>query len=358
MAEATTTKTALRVGIDLGTNTTVFRAARDGKLIDYDVDVFPSLVGYSKPGIIPGILPTNDDKLFADAALEYRLHLDLKWPLKDGFVDDESVCADFAAYLREQIDPKGDCNLSAVVGAPANASEEKQKAIRGVFAGVLDRILIVPEPFLAAMGLRDDERAAKDPSYVDPTKHSLIVDIGAGTTDCCLVQGYYPTADDQVSVPVAGDTIDQKMQEVIQRRFPDVKLTRVTVTKMKEQHAFVGKKRDAKVKTYIDGKPKTVDFSEVMSECCEVVVEPILASIRELLARASSDAIEHLLQNIILAGGGSQIRGLPELLQKTLREEGYDGAVCTVPQDYQHLVANGAVKVANNVRDDQWQVPL
>ncbi len=358
MAEKTASKTILRVGIDLGTNTSVFRASKDGKPINYEQCVYPSLVGYSKPGIIPGILPTDNNVLFGENALEYRLHLDLKWPLKKGFVDDPKVCGDFAKFLREQIDPKGNSELWGIVGAPANASEEKQKIIRSVFAGVLDRILIVPEPFLAAMGLRDDERAVEDASYIDPTKHSLIVDIGAGTTDCCLVQGYYPGPNDQVSVPVAGDAIDERLQEIISKRFPDIRLTRVTITKMKENHAFVGKKKDAKIKVYVDGKPKTVDFSDIMNECCEVVVEPILSSIRELLSKVESDAVEHVLQNIILAGGGSQIRGLKDLIQQKLRGEGYEGATVVIPEDYRLLVATGALKIANNVREDQWQVPL
>lgn len=354
----TATKTALRVGLDLGTNTSVFRAAKDGKALNYECDCYPSLVGYPKQGIIPGILPTDAPVIFGNDALEYRLHLDLKWPLRDGFIDDATVCSDYTKFLRECIDPKGNCELWGVVGAPANASEVRQKEIRSAFAGVFERILIVPEPFLAAMGLRDEDRSREDASYIDPTKHSLIIDIGAGTTDCCLVQGYYPGPDDQISVNVAGDAIDHALQEQIHKRFPDIKLTRVTITKMKESHSFVGNDRSAKVKVYVDGKPKQLEFGEIISAACQTVLGPIMKSVRELLSRCDSDAIEHILQNIIVTGGGSQIRGLPQLIQKMLRDEGYEGARTQVPEDYVHLVANGALKIANNVRDDQWQVPL
>ena len=169
MSSSTTTKKVLKVGLDLGTNTSVFQVSRDGKSIKYENDIVPTLVGYSKPGIIPGILPTDADKIFGDTAMEYRLHLDLKWPLKEGYVDDLDVCRDYAQHLRECIDTKGGSEIWAVVGAPANSTDEKQKDIRSAFAGVLDRILVVPEPFLAAMGLRDEERAREDASYVDPT---------------------------------------------------------------------------------------------------------------------------------------------------------------------------------------------
>ena len=80
-------------------------------------------------------------------------------------------------------------------------------------------------------------------------KDSLIVDIGAGTTDMCLVRGYYPTPDDQVSYPVAGDAVDNALSDNITRRWPDLKLSRVTITKLKEQYSFVGDNDEkAKVK--------------------------------------------------------------------------------------------------------------
>ena len=45
--------------------------------------------------------------------------------------------------------------------------------------------------FLAALGMRDESRLG-DPDYCDPVSNSLFVDIGAGTTDFCIVQGYLP----------------------------------------------------------------------------------------------------------------------------------------------------------------------
>ncbi len=127
---ATKTKKVIRVGLDLGTNTSVFMASRDGKTLSYENDAFPSLVGVSRPGIIPGILPTDDRCLFGDMALEYRLHLDLKWPLVNGFIDDVEVANDYCKFLASQICPKGDSELWAVIGAPANASEVQQKDTR------------------------------------------------------------------------------------------------------------------------------------------------------------------------------------------------------------------------------------
>ena len=148
------------------------------------------------------------------------------------------------------------------------------------------------------------------------------------------------------------------MGELIANRYPDISLTRVTLTKMKEANSFVGKDKTANVKVFVDGKPRQMDFGSIIRESCECLLDPIMDCVRELFSRCDSESVEHVLKNIIVAGGGSQITGLPDLIQKRLREEGYDGATTMVPDDYRRLVARGALKIANNVREDQWQVPL
>lgn len=355
-AAAAATATAIRVGVDLGTNTTVLAGAWDGKRVALTNDIFKSVVGFPKEGIIPGILPNDKEVLIGDEAIDYRLHLDLSWVLHHGCVADVETAQLFTRHCRTILDAEGAHHIWGVVGAPANSSPEQEKDLRSAMAGVLDRLVVVPEPFLAAMGLRDDANY-KDSG--DPTKHSLIVDIGAGTTDLCLVRGYFPTADDQISFPRAGNFIDDKLFEGVERRYPDIKLTRVTLTQMKESHSFVsGFERDADVKVYVDGRPRVVDFSEIVRDACEEIIPDILKGVKELLRRCDSDSIEHVMANIILTGGGSQIHGLCERVQEMLREDGYDSATTVRPADYKRLVANGALKIAENVRDDQWQVPM
>jgi rod shape-determining protein MreB len=351
--------TVIHVGVDLGTNTSVIAAQRDGKPMKLKQDLVRSVVGFPKAGIIPGILPSENEILFGDEALNYRLHLDLKWPLHEGFVQDLEVCRLFTQHLGTLVEKKSEGKLWGVVGAPANASPERQKDMRAAMVDVLDRILIVPEPFLAAMGLREDPGFQADGSGGDPTKHSLIVDIGAGTTDLCLVRGYFPTADDQISFPQAGNFVDDMLFQGICRRYPDLKLTRVTVTQLKEEHAFVeGFGSQVKVKVYVDGRPQTLDFGELVQEACDSLVPLIVKGIKELFARCDSDSILNVMQNIIVSGGGSEIAGVAEKVEQVLHADGYDCARTVKPVDYKRLVATGALKIAENVREDQWQVPM
>ncbi len=348
----------VRVGIDLGTNTTVIEASQDCQPVTIEPGIVTSVVGCPKAGIIPGILPSDAEVLFGEEALDYRLHLDLHWPLSDGFIGDPEVANQFTEHLRSIVDPTGELKVWGVVGAPANASPERQKDLRSAMRGFLDRLLIVPEPFLAAMGLREDEGFNAEGGG-DPTKHSLIIDIGAGTTDLCLVRGYFPTAEDQVSFAKAGNFVDAAILEAIQRRYPDLNLTDVTVTAMKEKHAFVeGYHRDAHVKVYVEGRPQTLDFAEIISSACEELVPHIIKGVKTLLTRCDSDSIVNVMQNIIVTGGGSQIHGLADKVEEVLRHEGYDATRTIQPADYKRLVARGALKIAENVRDDQWQFPM
>ena len=112
------------------------------------------------------------------------------------------------------------------------------------------------------------------------------------------------------------------------------------------------------MKVYVDGRPRIVDFTDIVGEACDALVPLVLKGIKDLLAQCDSDSIVHVMENIIVTGGGSQIRGFAEKIEETLVSEGYDCARTVTPTDYKRLVAHGAVKIAEHARDDQWQVPM
>ena len=78
-----------------------------------------------------------------------------------------------------------------------------------------------------------------------------------------------------------------------------------------------------------------------------------------MIARASSDSVVALLQNIIVTGGGSQIKGIDAMLQKKLTDDGFESPkVRLAGVDYKRYVAIGALKAAQSARENQWQVLL
>ncbi len=355
-AEKATEKSVLFLGFDWGTNKSCLKAAYAGKPETAIDQIVPTVVGYAKDGIVDGLLPDNATVLFGKQALQHRLHLNLVQPMVDGVVKDVASARDFAKHLRSLIDVPAGTEIRAVIGVPANADSTARENVRQGVSGLFDRVLLVPEPFLAALGFRDETRLS-GADYVDPVRNSLFVDIGGGTTDVCLVQGYYPTADDQVSLAFAGDKVDALFYDAVRKTYPDCELSPIKVRELKEQHSFVGKS-DAPVivSVMVNGKVRKLDITEQLGTACTELLNVIFGTVKDLIARTSSDSVGELLQNIIITGGGSRIRGLDTELQRLLAEEGYEQpCVRLAGERYKEFVALGALKAARGARDNQWQ---
>jgi rod shape-determining protein MreB and related proteins len=349
----------LLIGLDLGTNKSCVLVGPSGSTDITVSKVVPSVVGYVKDGIVDGIITGNARVLFGEEALDQMLHVELVAPLAEGVISHTDSARDFMQHIRLLADPSGKAEIRAVVGVPANADEEAREAIRKSAQGIFSRILLIPEPFLAALGYRDDARV-KQPGYVDPVVNSLFIDIGGGTSDLCLVQGYFPTREDQISIPFAGDAIDSLLFDELNRTYPNNGLSRITVREIKETNAYVGPSRKPlDIKVVIGGKGRTLELGDAIGNACNTLIDKIYPALTLLIASASSDSVVTLLQNIIITGGGSQIRGIDTVLQKRLADDGYESPkVRLAGQDFQRYVAIGALKAARAARENQWQVLL
>ncbi|HLP24774.1 MAG TPA: rod shape-determining protein, partial [Acidobacteriota bacterium] len=277
-------------------------------------------------------------------------------PLEDGVIAHRDAARDLIQRIRAVIDPSGGAEIRVVIGVPANAGDAAREDIRVCASGVFDRVLLIPEPFLAALGFRDDSRVGQ-PNYVDPVTNSLFVDIGGGTSDLCLIQGYFPTREDQISLPFAGDAIDKLIEDELQRIYPNNGLSRATIRQIKEEHSYVGAiRKPLDVKVLIGGKSHTLELGEIIGRACNRLIEKIYPALTTLIARASSDSVAQLLQNIVVTGGGSRIRGLDLVLQEKLAADGFEAPkVRLAGQDFKRYVAVGALKAARAAREDQWQ---
>lgn len=351
-----TEKATLYLGFDWGTNKSCLKAGYAGKPELAIEEIVPTIVGYAKEGIVDGLLPDNATVLYGQKALQHRLHLNLVQPMVDGVVKDLPAARDFARHLRSLIGTPTGTEIRAVIGVPANADAAARENVRQCVAGLFDRVLLVPEPFLAALGFRDETRLS-EAGYVDPVRNSLFVDIGGGTTDVCLIQGYYPTADDQVSLAFAGDRVDGLFYDAVRKTYPDCELSPIKVRELKEQFSFVGKPAGPIVATVmVNGKARKLDITEQLGVACGELLGVIFNTVKELISRASSDSVGELLQNIVLTGGGSRIRGLDVELQRLLAEEGYEQPCVRLAGDrYKEFVALGALKAARQARENQWQ---
>lgn len=357
VAPLATAQDTLLVGLDWGTNLSCLHASRRDSTELAVQEQIPTVVGYAQDNVLDGILPGDARVLFGKLAQKHRAHLNLVRPLRGGVIAERDAARDFAKHFRSRL-PEQAGEIRAVIGMPASSDLAARENARAAVQGIFQKVLFVPEPFLAALGYRDEARLA-DPDYQDPVLNSLYVDIGAGSTDVCLVQGRYPTVNDQLSVPFAGDAVDQIILDAALAAYPDSGLTLTKVREAKEKYSFVMAEEGhtpAITTVMIAGKPHKIDLTTQIAAGCEVLLQKVFEMTRELIARAEPDSIGELLQNVIVTGGGSLIRGFGVALQTKLLEEGFENPrVRVLGQDYKTYVARGALKTARQAQDRHWQ---
>ena len=109
----------------------------------------------------------------------------------------------------------------------------------------------------------------------------------------------------------------------------------------------------------VGGKSRTLEIGEALAKAGNALLDQVFDATRTLIGRASSDSVATLLQNIIITGGGSQIKGIDTVLQQRLVDEGYASPkVRLAGADYKRYVAIGALKAARAARENQWQYLL
>ena len=200
----------LHIGIDLGTFRSVM-VSSDG----HDEKVL-TVIGTPKDQIAKNFL--KRDVLFGEDALKNRLALNLYRPLEHGVIKDTNEDKKFINHFITNIiglaDPEDYDRVVAIIGAPAEASHVDKSAIFDAASGSVNACMIISEPFAVAYALERIE-------------HSLVIDIGAGTTDLCRVYGTIPSPDDQMHVNFAGDYIDGQIIAEVQRKYATLGLPMV-----------------------------------------------------------------------------------------------------------------------------------
>jgi rod shape-determining protein MreB len=125
------------------------------------------------------------------------------------------------------------------------------------------------------------------------------------------------------------------------------------VRDLKERHGFVNELSDpAIVSLPVGGKPVQMDVTEPLKAACLSLVQPIIDAVRGLVSRFDPEFQHRLRQNIILGGGGSQLKGLDRVIESSLKEFG--GAKVTRVSDATFAGAVGALKLAMNMPAAGW----
>ncbi len=332
----------LHVGIDLGTSRSAISASNGERFV---VDSF---VGWPVDMVAKKVLKRT--VLIGHDAVSNRTMLDLHRPLergllKEGSEKDVEAVRELLKYLLGLVGVSSNgkvdtSNVRAVVGVPAAALRTNKQYLRNTMKGIVDSLMIVSEPFAVAYGL-------------DALLNTMIIDIGAGTTDFCVMKGRYPTEEDQRTLMIAGDSIDAHLLKLIEERYPQANVTIFMVREWKEKNSFVGQPpHRVMVTAPVKGVPTELDITNEIRASCETLLDPTIETMLDLLSRVEPEFQERVRNNVILSGGGGLIRGLANALEGALRQVG--GGRVTYMEDPVFVGSDGGLALAIDAPDTDW----
>lgn len=291
-----------KIGIDLGTANTLVYIPGKGIVLNE-----PSVVAVDQQTnriMAVGLEAKQMIGRTPDNIVAYR-------PMKDGVIADYRVTeAMIRYYMSKALGKWNILKPEVMVSVPAGVSSTERRAvIEATIKAGAKNVYVVKEPILAAIG-------AGIPIY--EARGNMVVDIGGGTTDVAVISLGGIVA--STSVKCAGNKIDHAIADYIKKTFnlaigdrtaEEIKVRIGSAVPMDDELLLTIKGRD-----YVTGLPRTaqVTTNEIV-KAIDRELREIIRAIKDVLQETppelSADIID---QGIIMTGGSSQLRNLPELV--------------------------------------------
>ena len=188
---------------------------------------------------------------------------------------------------------------------------------------------------------------------LDRLYETLVIDIGHGSVDLARLEGTFCDDKNQITIDKAGKHLDKCITDSILKKFPGVQVTPQIIKKLKEKHGYISNLADPIEVTLTEkGKPGLYDITDIMKESCLRLAQPICEAVQTLIAEADPEFQETFRNNILIAGGGSRLKGIDKAIEDCLLEYGGGSAECV--QDAEFCGAEGAFKLCAEMDDDLW----
>lgn len=293
-----------KLGIDLGTANTLVYVPGKGIILNEPSVV--AVAGRDNRILAVGIEAKEMIGRTPDDIVAYR-------PMRDGVIADYRVTEAMLRYFIGKA--MGRWNIlkpEVMVSVPAGVtSTERRAVIEAAMRAGAKNAYVVKEPILAAIG-------AGIPIY--EARGHMVVDIGGGTTDVAVISLGGIVA--STSVKCAGNRIDAAIADYIKKTFnlaigdktaEDIKIQIGSAVPLEEEFTMVIKGRD-----FIAGLPRSVNVStneivKAIDKELREMVKAIKDVLQETPPELSADIID---AGIIMTGGSSLLRNLPELVYR------------------------------------------
>ncbi len=234
-------------------------------------------------------------------------------PMKDGVIADFEITESMLRYfIRKVHRRKTLLHPRVVIAIPSGITEVERRAVEDSarHAGARE-IYLIEEPKAAAIGVG---------LPVQEPAGNMIIDIGGGTTEVAVI-----SLSDIVyaqSIRIAGDEMDEAIIQHIKRSYnlligertaEEIKIRIGSAYPMGEETKMEVRGRDLAA-----GLPKAIMISseevrEALSGPISAVVEVVRTTLDKIPPELAADLVD---RGIIMAGGGSQLRGLDKLLSE------------------------------------------
>ncbi|MBI2052139.1 MAG: rod shape-determining protein [Candidatus Sungbacteria bacterium] len=313
------------IGVDLGTVNTLVYVKGRGIVINE-----PSLVAVNK----------KTGQILAIGREARKMvgrtpgHIAAVKPLVDGVISDFDITEQMLKYFFQKV--HGDSfymvpRPRVVIGIPSGVTEVEKKAVEEAARNAGAReVMLIEEPVAAALGAR---------LPVQEALGNMIVDIGGGTTEVAVISlgGLVAVR----SLRVAGERLNEDIIQLARdeynlllgpRTAEDVKIAVAAVVDLNEKLETTMRGRDL-----ITGLPKEVVVtSKEVKRAITKSVKTLVDVVREIVEQTPPELLSDIMKRgIVLAGGGSLLRGIDELINKET------GIAVKVAEDPLTAVARG-----------------
>jgi rod shape-determining protein MreB len=296
---------ASEIAVDLGTSNTLIYVRGEGIVLNE-----PSVVAVEKgSGKVKGI--GLEAKRMLGRTPEGIIAVR---PLKDGVIADFDVTEKMLRYFLSSIINKHVFRVKpkVVVCVPSGITEVEKRAVRdsAQSAGAKE-VYMVAEPMAAAIGVG---------LPVETPTGNMVIDIGGGTTEIAVIALSGIVSD--TSIRTGGDEMDQAIVQFMRKNY-NLLIGEPTAEAIKIQVGSAApvndeREMEAKGRDLVSGIPKVVrvhssEIREAIQEPIQQIVDAVRRALEITPPELASDIVD---RGIVMAGGGSLIRGLDVLLSQ------------------------------------------